>query len=87
MAEHRAKAIEHLQRGLDLVRKNKSANESLEFQFLWHKGNLLLDDLDLLRMASTTERPSTRVIVAKRTEIAAVIDQVRRRTCRPPPTT
>ena len=79
MAAHRTKAIEHLQRGLDLVRKSRSpANETLEFQLLWHKGNLLLDDLDLMRMARRNESSKDDTDAAKRAEIALVIEQVRK---------
>jgi tetratricopeptide (TPR) repeat protein len=77
MAEHRVKALEHLQRGLDLVRKNKGTSETMEFQFLWHKGNLLLDDLDYMRIARR-DQSSLESDAEKLTEIAAVIEQVRK---------
>ncbi|MGL4552093.1 MAG: tetratricopeptide repeat protein, partial [Gemmataceae bacterium] len=72
MKAHRDKAFDYLRRGLEVVAKDKagrSAEESGEFQLLWHKGNLLLDDLD----------PRDREkVAAARPEMDAVIEQIRK---------
>ncbi len=79
MKTHRKKALDHLQRGLDLVTNKKlPANENLLFQLLWHKGNLLLDDLDITRAAHRNESSKSKEDEATRAEIALVIDQVRK---------
>jgi tetratricopeptide (TPR) repeat protein len=49
LAEHRRRAFEHLKRGLDVVSQQAGpAADNARFQLLWHKANLLLDDLDRL---------------------------------------
>ncbi|MFO0930463.1 MAG: hypothetical protein U0736_26120, partial [Gemmataceae bacterium] len=48
LKRHRDLAVAHLRRGLDLVaNKRIAAGDYAAFQLLWHKGNLLLDDLDV----------------------------------------
>jgi Tfp pilus assembly protein PilF len=47
LEEHRKRAFAYLARGLEVVdRKPSSGKELARFGLLWHKANLLLDDLD-----------------------------------------
>ena len=49
LKKHRDQAFAHLSRGLEILANSKdgrSPEESGKFQLLWHKANLLLDDLD-----------------------------------------
>jgi Tfp pilus assembly protein PilF len=69
---HREKAFEYLNRGLDTIAKKQDARnpeESGKFQLLWHKANLLLDELD----SSEPEK-----IAAQKPLIEETIDQIRK---------
>jgi Tfp pilus assembly protein PilF len=60
MEAHRKQAFAHLERGLELVAKqNGVAAEQGRFDLLWHKANLLLDDIDRLdyRREATGKQP------------------------------
>jgi Tfp pilus assembly protein PilF len=58
LREHREQAYEHLDRGLALQEKQGSrAAEGARFQLLWHKANLLLDDLRRLDEARAEPAP------------------------------
>src|SRR5262249_17275014 len=47
LQQHRDRAMGFLERGLDLVKKEATGDaEYSRFKLLWHKANLLLDDLD-----------------------------------------
>ncbi|MFO0881191.1 MAG: tetratricopeptide repeat protein [Gemmataceae bacterium] len=51
LRDHRRRALDYLKRGEDLAANKKTpAGDASLFQMLWHRGNLLLDDLDLQRM-------------------------------------
>lgn len=74
---HREKAFEYIARGLELVKARKGVTplESGEFQFLWHKGSLLLDGLDLQPGQGDGKAPG---LAAQKDEIEAVIAQVQK---------
>jgi tetratricopeptide (TPR) repeat protein len=56
VAEHRKRAFAYLRRGLEMVDKQSSARHDLaRFGLLWHKTNLLLDDLDRPEQASAPD--------------------------------
>ncbi|NBO90867.1 MAG: hypothetical protein EBV06_00895 [Planctomycetia bacterium] len=70
--KHRDQAFAYLRHGLELAAKDKtglSPEETGEFQLLWHKGNLLLDEVDIRE---------PQIIAEQRAEIEAVIEQVRK---------
>src|SRR5262249_4725442 len=79
LREHRDKAFEHLRRGLELVSKNRgTAVENGEFQLLWHKGNLLLDDMEFQRAEAEEDGKPPRNLAKLEEEIRKLIEQVRR---------
>ncbi len=77
LLQHRAKALEYLTRGEELASKDTTPGGSLAmFQLLWHKGNLLLDDLDLQRAREEEDKVPVRDDSKLKEEIAQVIAQV-----------
>jgi tetratricopeptide (TPR) repeat protein len=80
--EHRARAQEHLQRGLDLVARQGSGpgNDQHRFHLLWHRANLLLDDLDRARANIETPAPTPEVVARLEADIREGIDLVRKTT-------
>ncbi|MBY0232176.1 MAG: tetratricopeptide repeat protein, partial [Gemmataceae bacterium] len=59
---HRDRASAHLEAGLKLAKEKKGAasDETGEFPLLWHKSNLLLDDLDAASVAAGAAEPKER---------------------------
>ncbi|MFO0842183.1 MAG: tetratricopeptide repeat protein [Gemmataceae bacterium] len=79
LKEHRGRALEYLSRGEGLTAKDRTpAGEAAAFQLLWHKGNLMLDDLDLQRAREEEERLPTRDDSKLKGEVAEVIARVRK---------
>jgi tetratricopeptide (TPR) repeat protein len=77
--EHRARAQEHLQRGLDLVARQgtEPGTDLPRFQLLWHRANLLLDDLD--RTGASNGAPVSGEALDKlKADIREAIEQVRK---------
>src|SRR5262249_24074598 len=60
-----------------VAQKKVPAGDQSEFQLLWHKGNLLLDDLDLQRAQQIDEGQPLTEDKQLKDEIAEVIDHVR----------
>jgi tetratricopeptide (TPR) repeat protein len=80
LRSHRDKAFAFLKRGLDMVAsKPSTAGENGEFLLLWHKGNLLLDDLDMQRAQKEEEGQPFVASPKLKDEITTLIEQVRRR--------
>lgn len=79
LKEHRDRASRHLERGLEIITGNSAATtEYGRFQLLWHRANLLLDDLEVAR-AHREEDGKPPVDNHKlKDEIASVIDQIGR---------
>jgi len=76
LKQHRGKALEYLSRGLDLISRKEATGVQGEFQLLWHKANLLLDDLDMQRtQMSQQPAPDDRLL---KEEIAQLIERVRK---------
>src|SRR5262249_29400257 len=46
LKDHREKASLYLARGLEQAKKGPAGNDGAHFQLLWHKANLLLDEID-----------------------------------------
>jgi tetratricopeptide (TPR) repeat protein len=79
MKAARKVARQHLDKGLELVTKQKtSASAYSEFQLLWHKCNMTLDDLDLARAQREDAGANTIDEAKERAEITQIIDRVRR---------
>lgn len=79
LKEHRTRALDHLRRGLDLVAAKKaSGTDHAEFQLLWHKGNLLLDDLDLQRAQRQEDGQPAADDPALKQQITTVLEQMRK---------
>jgi Tfp pilus assembly protein PilF len=79
LKEHRDKAFEYLRRGLELVSQNRgTVIENGECQLLWHKGNLLLDDLEFQRAEAEEEGLPPRDATAIKDEIRELIARVRK---------
>jgi Tfp pilus assembly protein PilF len=79
LRKHRDKAFEYLRRGLELVGKNRGTRvENGEFQLLWHKGNLLLDDLEFQRAEAEEDGKPQRNGAKLEEEIRTLIEQVRK---------
>ncbi len=73
---HREKAFQLIARGLDLVRGRKApGDDNGEFQLLWHKGNMLLDGLDIEPGKGDARAPN---LDKQRAEIESVTDSVRK---------
>jgi tetratricopeptide (TPR) repeat protein len=79
MKAHRDLALGHLEQGLTLVKSGKvAASENAEFHLLWHKGNLLLDDLELRRVLTEEDGVPPGDVTAMKEEIGRVIELVRK---------
>ncbi len=83
LKKHRNKACEYLDKGLELVKRQVGPNGqapegSGEFQLLWHKANLLLDDLEFLRTQATDEGREPGNVDPIKEEIRGLIDRVRK---------
>jgi tetratricopeptide (TPR) repeat protein len=73
---HREKAYAHIERGLELVRSRKApGDDHWELQLLWHKGNMLLDGLDL-EPGQGDRAPDD--LANRKAEIEAVTESVRK---------
>lgn len=79
MKEHRHRASDYLKRGLEIVARNRNATtEYGKFQLLWHKGNLLLDELDIERAQREEDNQPPSDDPKLKEEIASVIEEVRK---------
>jgi tetratricopeptide (TPR) repeat protein len=78
--KHRAQAEEYLTRGLEVVAKQGKgpATEMQRFQLLWHKANLLLDDLDRLDGNPDLPAPTSEGLASLKGKINELIEQVRK---------
>jgi tetratricopeptide (TPR) repeat protein len=82
LEEHRNIAFEYLQKGLKLQESlpGRAAAEGLRFQLLWHKANLLLDDLKRAdgRAPGDPGAPRPEQVQAWEEAVAQTIEQVRK---------
>jgi tetratricopeptide (TPR) repeat protein len=79
LKEHRNRALGYLKRGLDLAGHNEAlAGDNGKFLLLWHKGNLLLDDVDLMRAQAEEDGQPFVAPAGLRADISALIELVRR---------
>jgi len=72
LKKHRELAFDYLRRGLDvLAKKNdgRSPEENGKFQLLWHKANLLLDDL---------ENQEPQQVASVRSQLEETIEEIRK---------
>ena len=77
LKSHRDKAFAFLDQGLKLVKQKKAGplDDSGEFHLLWHKANLLLDDLD--QAPGKGDAPPAG-LASRAAEVEALADQVRK---------
>jgi tetratricopeptide (TPR) repeat protein len=76
---HSREALGYLRRGLELARRERTpAAEASEFQLLWHKGNLLMDEVEFDRMLAAEDGSAPGVVVKGRAAIEEVIGTMRK---------
>jgi tetratricopeptide (TPR) repeat protein len=80
LKKHRDKACAYLDKGLELVKRHAGqiAEAPGEFQLLWHKGNVLLDDLELVRTQANEDGREPESMDAMKDEIRSLIERVRK---------
>jgi tetratricopeptide (TPR) repeat protein len=82
LKKHRDKAFAYLDKGLELVKRQAANGQTPggtgEFQLLWHKGNLLLDDLEYLRAQASEDGREPETMDSMKDEIRSLIEQVRK---------
>jgi Tfp pilus assembly protein PilF len=81
VVQHGKKAYDYLQQGLALQAKAQVANDTILFQLLWHKANLLLDELR--RKEGKLEegklsRQEQEHLEERQTEVVQAIEQIRK---------
>jgi tetratricopeptide (TPR) repeat protein len=79
LKEHHDRALGYLERGLDLVKKEATGDgEYSRFKLLWHKANLLLDDLDRAHSYRDEDAVAEGDLGPLKADISRVIEQVRK---------
>jgi tetratricopeptide (TPR) repeat protein len=75
---HRQEAYKHLQRGLALAQSGTPVGDGAQFQLLWHKASLLLDDIKRLDDVKERTAEQVREMTAKEAEAAQTVGQLRK---------